>query len=405
MAGRTYNRIIIDPKSQKGYIARLRIKSPDGTERNIDRVAESRKHANQILDDLELEFLSGGSELVDAGKMTFRELAARYCKDKVIEAVYVGERKVSGLKKPQATRNRVNNLSKYFGQWPINKITNQDLLNYKDWLIKTPTRYKKPRGIYDINHQLRQLRIIFNYAIRKGWLRVNPFNVGEQVFSAADELPRERAEIPGELDRLLRVCTGRRAHLRIYILLAIDTALRPEERLRIQVSDIDFEKKIIVARASNTKVNRRRLVPISDRLVAELHEWLREGLRQWVTFSPAHSKEERDDILSNPEMTIFAGIKSINKGWTGALQEAGITDLQPRDLRHWATTEIAQAIAAAGGDRAHAMRITGHSQEKTFRRYITTDLDIVQNAGDALENLRQMKKAAAQAEEKKRRPD
>jgi len=400
MPARTHYRFIYE-KPRKGIIARLRIINPDGTRREIDRVARSRKHANQILDELEVEFLSGGTELLDAGKMTFRELAKIYSKEKVVPAVYVGERKVSGLKKPEATRNRVNALVRYFGEWPIKKITNRDLLNYKDYLIKAPTRYGKARGIYDINHQCRQLRIIFNYAIRNGWLKVNPFNVGEQVFSAADELPRQREERDGELEKLLAACQGRRAHLKVYILLASDTALRPEERLKVRPQDIDFESKIIIAQATTTKVNRKRLVPISDRLIAALKDWLNDGLREWLRLSPAHGKVDHDLLLRDPDTSIFGGIKSISKAWAAALLDTGISNLQPRDLRHWATTELAQAIADSGGDRAHAMHITGHTQEKTFRRYLTTDMLIVQGAGNAMANLREKKKRVAEEKAKK----
>lgn len=209
--------------------------------------------------------------------------------------------------------------------------------------------------------------------------------------SAADELPRERSEGKGEVEKLLANCTGRRAHLGVYILLAIDTALRPEERLRITAADVDFENRIIIARATNTKTNRRRLVPLSDRLADALKVWLTSGLREWLIYSPAHGKIDHVELLSSPTTTIFANVKSIKTAWRSLLQSANLTNIQPRDLRHWATTEMVKALAESGEDRSHGMRITGHSQEKTFRRYITTDLESVERARLAMERRRKIK--------------
>ena len=71
-----------------------------------------------------------------------------------------------------------------------------------------------------------------------------------------------------------------------------------------------------------------------------------------------------------------------------ACTEAKIDDLFFHDLRHWATTDLVNALAAAVLAPQHAMKITGHTQEKTFRRYLRTDDEVVSAACEALDALR-----------------
>jgi integrase len=74
--------------------------------------------------------------------------------------------------------------------------------------------------------------------------------------------------------------------------------------------------------------------------------------------------------------------------FASACVDAKIIGLHFHDLRHWAMTDMVNALAAAGLAPQHAMMITAHTQEKTFRRYLRTDDELVDSAREALDALR-----------------
>jgi integrase len=106
--------------------------------------------------------------------------------------------------------------------------------------------------------------------------------------------------------------------------------------------------RLINVRATTTKTEQPRTIGITERLAAELQ-------RLW-SLAP-------DD----PEGLVF-GIKSdFKKGLAAALREAGITGYRFHDSRHTSTTRLVQANQLSDPE---IMKITGHTQTKTFLRYV-----------------------------------
>jgi integrase len=208
---------------------------------------------------------------------------------------------------------------------------------------------------------------MLNFAKRKGWLAVNPFNRGEPLISEAAEIPRNRAEQARELQKLLDACTGRREYLRPIILIMTDSALRLTEAKRLTRAEIHFEAKVAWIRARNTKGNKLRVVPLSDRLIAELRIWC--------------DRSESDDVPILRQCAHKTAWKTLKK-------KAGIHDgLQLRDLRGWGTSRIAKALAAANLPSEWGQKTTGHTQAKTYLRYIKTDESVAQQTAEALKDL------------------
>lgn len=365
------NKVYKDAIQRAGvWYGRLRIRLPDGTERSRSKVATSKAHAKRLADRLEREYLS--TAVIDSDRVTFADLVSRFKAERLQPAVYHGERKVSGYKWPRKLELRVDRLAKYFGRTLLADITPAVIQAYKAELIRQPTRYRRQRSPYDTNHQLRTLRLLLNYAIEQGWIQSNPF-ARVRLLDVESEQPRERPERPGELERLLAACTGKRRPLRFWIIVAIETAARVSEIGRLEWRDVLWEEKLIRLRVGTTKTQRERFVPLTDRL-----DW---NLRAW------HEYCERSERFSvHPEAKIFGGIISNKTAWNSACRAAGLEDLRRQDLRHWATTRLVNALAAAGIAPQHGMKMTGHTQEKTFRRYITTDKAIVREIGAALDS-------------------
>jgi integrase len=378
-------RYAIPRKSKKGktkWFARVAWTLPDGTERSREKAANSKTHARALADQMAGKLEHDGVTILDAEKITFRDLAEAYKAAKVTEAIYDGEIKVAGMRAKREAEIEVDQLVKYWGDSLLQKITHPDLEAYKLHLIKEPVifRYwekgaliekprKEPRSIASVNHRLRRMRAMLNFAKRKKWLRSNPFNEGEPLISEAAETPRDRAPRPGELERLLAACHGRRSHMRAFILCLVDTGLRVSEARKLTRADIDLAEMVITARARVTKTNRPRFVPITERLAAEMRPLIEQA-------------------ADGPIFGDFAANKS---AWNSIRKEAGSEDLQLRDLRHWNLSETAEALAAAGLPWQHGMATSGHTQIKTYLRYLNKDQRPAREAGKALEDFRRQR--------------
>ncbi|MBO0863379.1 MAG: site-specific integrase [Chloracidobacterium sp.] len=80
-----------------------------------------------------------------------------------------------------------------------------------------------------------------------------------------------------ELQRLLDHCIGPREHLRVFILIMADSALRLTEAKRLTRGQIDFEAGVIHVKARTTKRNIMRIVSITDRLADELRKYAEQS--------------------------------------------------------------------------------------------------------------------------------
>jgi len=362
------------------YYGRLRVTKARGGERTYERLGRNKTHARQLADELEKKFIAGGVEALEAENMTVADLASHYRKAKVIDAIYDGDIKVAGMQAKESAEKEIKALLEYWSLTPIQKITHADLEEYKIEMLRKPVvwRWRKgdeiverrraePRKMSSVNHLLRRLRAMLNFAKRKGWISVNPFNQGEPLISEAAEIPRNRAEKSKELQKLLHACAGRREYLRPIILIMTDSALRLTEAKRLTRAELDFEAKVARVRARNTKGNKMRIVPLSDRLIAELRVWC------------DRAKSDDSPILRQGQH---------KNAWKGLKKAAGIRDdLQLRDLRGWGASRIAKALAAANLPPEWGQKTTGHTQAKTYLRYIKMDEDVARQTGEALENL------------------
>jgi integrase len=258
------------------FIARIRWKDATGKQREKWRTAATRTEARNLIrllwSEVEQERLEQQHTAAPAPEQprTFADLAEAYFAERVTPPVYVGDRKVAGMRAHANIRNEVTPLRNHFGPRPITEITYAEIKQYKRLHLAIEKKHGGQRTLADFNHELRRLRAMFNFAIQKQWL------------------------------------------------------------------------------------------------------------------------------LANPEALVFGGIKSdaVTHLFAKVCRAAGISDLHFHDLRHWATTDIVNALTAAGIAPQHAMAITGHSQEKTFRRYLRTDNSTVKAAGAALDALKTAKSNA-----------
>lgn len=152
---------------------------------------------------------------------------------------------------------------------------------------------------------------------------------------------------------------ARRGHLRALIILAVDTALRRGEILSLSWEDIDMTGGVINVKASNTKTQKARKVGMTSRVYDEL-----------LKLNP------------QPSGRVFHQ-NTVKRSFSTVCTRAGVKDLRFHDLRHTATTRLIRA----GVPHAEVMKITGHTQIKTFLRYLNLLDDTVTNAASQLDRF------------------
>jgi integrase len=354
---------VIQRKDRPGWWARISYVDEKGKNRVLQRKAENRTAAKELLKKLLRDFEDHGEEVIAGDKMLFRDLAKLYEERKLTSPKYHGDVKVSGLRSYKTQQRRLKTLVAHFGKKLIRRITYSDLEQFKLERLALPTWRDEERSHADVHRDLQLLRIVLNFAKRQGWLRVTPFERGESLINTAHERQRDRVLTRDEETRLLRACeTPARKHLRAIIIALVDTALRKGELCGFLWSDVDLELGNIRIRATIAKTAKPRTVPITARLRAEL-----ERLRAEVPYKD-----------NNAVFGVFGDFK---RAFGAACKDAGITGLRIHDLRHTATTRMIEA----GMPPAQVMVVTGHSEFSTFRRYVSADGEAVRRVGEALD--------------------
>lgn len=386
-------------KEVEYFVVRVRMVDHTGQLREKKKTCHSKSEAidarRRFRAELAAKIAKERDEANNPAPKTFAELVEYFERELLKPAVWRDGQVVAGYRSPvKHIKPKLRLLNEHFGALALKEIGYEDLRRFRDKCINTPVvrRYKekipvnketrpaksrkkfeyvqrievRPRKIATVNRVMAWARHLFNIAIQLDWLDVSPFKRGASLISQAAENERMRILNAEEEARLIEKCSKPvRAHLRPIVVFALETAMRKSEILKLRWKDVDFEQKVIWVEGKNTKTLKPRIVPITARLRVELKKlWLQSG--------------------QNREAQVF-GIKDFKRSFTTACREAGLENVRFHDLRHTATTRIA---AAVGGDTTKAMRITGHTQIKTFMRYNNVDVSIAQSVGAALDEQR-----------------
>lgn len=334
-------------QKNKTWFARIRYTDADGRRREKKRSCRSQALAKAQLAKLKAEIANAA-----AGRKLYREVDQFFRREYVHKARFVGGKIVSGY------RTELNQITYYldllaarFGDFYVDEITYSDLFDLKRWLEINPIKVtdKNPHGrsrsVAEIHMYLKFARRVFNVAIEQGWLDVNPFKRGRPLIQNTLEVERTRVLTLDEENRLLDQCTGSRSHLKPLVVFAIETACRRGEILSLKWSAVDLTRRVISIEAANTKTMRPRLVPVTARLRETLVQLRGNSLR--------------------PNSLIFT-TGDAKRSFNTACRLAGLDDIHFHDLRHTAITRMLEK----GIPQALVMKISGHSQIKTFLRYV-----------------------------------
>jgi integrase len=341
------------------------IDSITGKQRSKARRVQSDKLTDlpKVIRELENEREKCGVEVFEAERLTFRELAEQFSKERLKPATIINGRKVDGLKSLRNPKLHLAVLIGHFGKQRIRSVTHKAIENFKMLRLKTPTLRGGQRSITSVNRELAVLRQVIRFAHDRGWLLRNPFNLGKPLINVADEFQRERILSPEEERLLLAACVPPRAHLRPVVIVAIDTFMRQGELFNLVKSDIDFNNRILRVRGTTTKNEKPREIGLTSRAYEEL--------LRLTEYLPDDAK-------------VFT-LGSVKRSWETARRLACLENLRLHDLRHTGITRRLKAVVKAGIPWHVVMKESGHTQIKTFMRYFNPDNEILRASALAMD--------------------
>lgn len=167
--------------------------------------------------------------------------------------------------------------------------TNPNSGNYPDRRVD----FGKRVSDITINNYLRNLRVFFNWCVEEELILRSPVKKGDFV-----KVERKPLEFVSDEDfkRLLKSMNSASfSEYRdsIIIQLLLDTGMRANECLLIEVTDLDMVKRCISLPADNTKGKKARYVFFSDKMATQLQRWMQAlpamswptASRTWTTCS------------------------------------------------------------------------------------------------------------------------
>ena len=366
-------------KRRKKHFARVTAINPKtGKRHDIARYTDTRTDALRKKRELLNQIDKDGIVSVLNERTTFDSLARKFAKERLIPAIYIGEKKIGGRRELSGPTSWLKQLRFFFGNMKLPDITKGEIEKFRIWLSQIPSRSLfveneetgeisislksdgGQRGVESLNRPTELLRTILNFAVEEKVLRAdqNPFSIksARALIDRDAENKRERNPTFGEEMALLSVCTAERAHLRPVLIIAVDTGLRENELFTLSwvMRDIDFNQRQIRLRAINAKANKPRTIQMTDRVYQEL-------LRLHDL-----TKESQSGL-------VFGGLKDVKRSFNTACRLSRIEDLNKHDLRHGFIT---RAILA-GIPPAVVLKASGHSSEE-WKRYLNVTPESLQ---------------------------
>lgn len=207
-----------------------------------------------------------------------------------------------------------------------------------------------------INRELNVISAVINWGRKR--LMIQTENPVAGIIRPANGKARERRLEDGEEDRLLEALevSPREAGkfsgmqnkwVKPIVLFALETAMRRGELLALEWKNVDLKKRVALLEV--TKNGDSRSVPLSSRAVAVL-----EGLK------------EKDGVQVLAVGKVFRTTEAaLKKAFERACERAGIDDFHFHDLRHEATSRLAEKLP----NLIELAAVTGHKDLRMLKRY------------------------------------
>ncbi|MGH9759792.1 MAG: tyrosine-type recombinase/integrase, partial [Blastocatellia bacterium] len=246
---------------------------------------------------------------------------------------------------PKDDRLHCRVICDYFAGKAFRDISPMLIEKFKKDRRESITRRETQRSPASVNRELEVLSKIFSLACDNGVTDSNPCR---KVRKLRQDNQRKRYLSPDEEIRLMDALTGRRAHLKPLVAMAIHTGMRRGELLKLSWRHVDFARGLLYV--TDTKTGHDRVVPMNSTV--------RETLLKLQ-----ESSGSCEYVFINPNTG--ARLTDVKHGFTSACSDAKIEDFHFHDLRHTTGTRLADS----GVDAFAIAELLGHRDLQTTKRY------------------------------------
>ncbi len=324
--------------------------------------------ANKKLTQAEQGKLSVSSQ--NFARLAFKEAAEKYLLTRKLELA-----KSSITKETQL----LVKLKEFFGPTRLNKITAEQVLNYREW------RAAQDCGPAIINMETGVLRRV----LKRGKLW---HSMADDLKPLKEPATIGRALSPAEKTALLEAAALKPEWETAFFAaqIALNTTMRGCEIKGLRWSDIDLLNDTLTIRKGKTAAS-ARIIPLTAdalevfvqlRTRSELFGAVELSHFVFASFRPVQTFENKK--LTGIRITAFdptTPIGSWKKAWGKLTAKAGLSGLRFHDLRHHAITELLTNPAVSVQT---TKSIAGHVSQRMVDRYAHIGLAAKQSALEAL---------------------
>jgi len=229
-------------------------------------------------------------------------------------------------------------LNEYFGNKSLQQINTWHVEQYKSNRKKQLTRYGKPPANATVNRELACLKTMFKKAIDWDLTSNNP---AKDVKLFKENNINLRILSNEEFQRLYYESSE---SLKSFLLIMVNTGMRPNEIFKLKWNDVDMKQKYI--NITDSKNGDPRIIPINDVLYLCL-----SSLDKANEYVLTHSDGSQ--------------VKSNKGAFCSALKKSGIDHCRIYDLRH----TFASNLVMAGVDIVTVKELLGHKDITMTMRY------------------------------------
>lgn len=231
-----------------------------------------------------------------------------------------------------------------FARKSVSEVSAEDFANYRDVRLQAV----KP---VTINRELGILQHVFDLAGTEWALPVerNPL----EAVRRPKVINHRQRRLEGDEERRLLASASscQQPLMRPLIELALETAMRRGELLRIEIGHVDASKGLL--EIPNTKNGYPRTIPLTDKAKRIIFEVVKPGARSVFPMSG----------------------NAVRLSWSRLVRRAGISDLHFHDLRHEAISRFFEV----GLSVPEAALISGHRDFRMLSRYTHLRVEDVAN--------------------------
>ena len=235
---------------------------------------------------------------------------------------------------------RCRTLRRMLGKYRVAEITPATLASYRDERLQTI----QPNSL---RREFSLLSAAINTAVID-WSISIPSNPVQFVRVPKFDDRRDRRLEDGEEERLLDTAPPQYQR---YIVLALETAMRRSELLRMRKSHIDFGKRTLLIPV--TKNGKSRTIPLSTRAIKAIRGQLQ------IFSDPNVIPIEHDSLIFTFSLRMF------RRTFDRIRDKLNMKDWKPHDMRHEATSRLFEK----GFSIVEVASITGHEDLKMLKRY------------------------------------